>query len=615
MTLNAQRAPMKPGKVDREDLEMKYYPQDSTVDAAILCDYGYLNIDLTRSDYLVFSHKRRIKIFTKEGLNSLIFNVPVEMKSDFRGYVVNLVDGKIKKEKISRDHIYIERSEGSSRVRVAPPNVREGSVVDISYNYQGYPSIWQFQQKIPVRYSELRIPPDQYLSFKFQQIGYELVQTEGNGNYIARNMPAFRAEPYINSEDNYMTGILIDLQTVNISSDRGMFYKDYCSSWDAVNDHYRELDGFYNSTLDPAWYMASAIDTITEQTSDPAERVGLALRALHREVSWNEIQDMYPDPNLKEVWDKGTGTSADMNFLFMNMLRKMDIEFKPLLISSRSRGKINPYLPTKNKFNYTIVSVNLGDETLIVDASDKYSPPGILPSRCINGGGLEIDNERGRWVTYEPEEVKRTVNSCTMVMDPSGSMTGQILISHSGYDAISFRREFDQYTDTDTYLEDKENDYEGIYISDYENDIENSVFGDVQEKMIVEMDGVANVVGDMITFNPILIERWKQNPFKLEQREYPVDFTTPFSEMLIFNYAIPEGYTVEQLPERLAVSTQQKTALFQYVVQQIGNNLQLMVKFEISKPVFFENEYAELKEMFNIVVQKEQENIILKKTI
>ncbi len=610
VSLQAQRPPMKPGKVDRADVQMKYYPSDSTVDAAILCEYGKFNIDLVR-----FIHMQRIKIFTKEGLNNLIFTVPIELKSDFKGFVFNEVDGKVVKEKISRDHIFIERSEGTSRVRIAPPNVREGSVVDVSFNYDGFPSVWHFQHKIPVRYSELRIPKHEYFSFKFQQIGFEPIKTVSIGNYIARDMAAFRPEPYINSEDNYMTGVLIDLQTVNLVTSRGSYFRDYCSNWNAVNKYYRELDGFYTAMQKPSWYISDALDTIDKKNLATTELVSRALRVLHREVSWNEVSDMYPDSNLKEVWEKGTGTSADMNFIFMNMLNKLDVEFKPFIMSSRSRGRINPYLPTSNKFNYTIVAVQLPEETLLVDASDKYSPVGILPSRCINGGGLEIGDVKGRWVNYEPAETRDQVNSCTMVLDSTGSFTGQVLISHGGYGSISFRRKYDQYSDQDAYIEQLEKKYEGMFINKYENNASNNEFGEVQEKMIVEMEGVASVMGDMITFNPVLIERWKQNPFKLEKREYPVDFTTAFNEMMVFNIAIPEGYEIVQLPEPIAVATQDKSAVFQYVSNQVGQNLQLMVKFSVNKPVFYENEYGELKEMFNIVVEKEQENVILKKTI
>src|SRR6056297_1425507 len=98
--LHAQKRPFKPGKIKMADLEMEYYPGDSTVNAAILYDYGYFNVEQVN-----FTRMRRIKIFTREGLGQLIFRAPVRSKGSFTGFVLNYVDGKIEKERISRDHI------------------------------------------------------------------------------------------------------------------------------------------------------------------------------------------------------------------------------------------------------------------------------------------------------------------------------------------------------------------------------------------------------------------------------------------------------------------------------------------------------------------------------
>ena len=53
----AQKAPMKYGKVDQADLDMKVYPADSSAAAVVLCNYGYF----TSRDFK-FVHQIRIKI-------------------------------------------------------------------------------------------------------------------------------------------------------------------------------------------------------------------------------------------------------------------------------------------------------------------------------------------------------------------------------------------------------------------------------------------------------------------------------------------------------------------------------------------------------------------------
>ena len=43
LLLNAQKAPMKFGNVSMDEVTMKYYEADSSVDAAVLCEYGVLD--------------------------------------------------------------------------------------------------------------------------------------------------------------------------------------------------------------------------------------------------------------------------------------------------------------------------------------------------------------------------------------------------------------------------------------------------------------------------------------------------------------------------------------------------------------------------------------------
>lgn len=587
---------------------MQYFPGDSTVDAAILSDYGYFQIEQG-----LFTHMRRIKIYTREGLNQLIFNAPVESKSDFRGFVMNEVDGKLVKEKISNDHIFIERSEGFTNIRVAPPNVREGSVVDISFSFRGFPSVWQFQQRIPVLYSELFIPQSTNVSFSFTQIGFELLEVKQVGWYIARDMPAFRPEPYIDSEDNYMTSMMIDLQSVFYSTSSTV-YREFASSWDAVNDYYREAPDFAGRLKNPCFYLSDCLDEVRSTCTDTVEMASMALRKLQDHVSWNERSVIYPE-NLKGAWTDGSGSSAEMNFLYLVMLDKLGIKAYPVLTSQRSRGKINPYRPTLTRFNYIMTMVDLGDRQILVDASDKFAPLGLLPDRCINGGGFLINEDEGEWITYVPAESNKKMNSCNLMVGPSGEVTGSLHINYQDYGALDFRRNFDEYTNTDAYLEAFEKSNQGVLVEEYENNIEEDPYGGVVEKMTVEIDGNVTAIGDMMTINPVFFDRMTENPFKLEKREYPVDFTTPVNRMSIINLVVPEGYTVEQLPESVSVVVQNSSAAYQYRAQQIGRNIQVMINFEIRKPVFIETEYEELKMFFNLMVQKEQENIILKKTV
>ena len=46
----------------------------------------------------------------------------------------------------------------------------------------------------------------------------------------------------------------------------------------------------------------------------------------------------------------------------------------------------------------------------------------------------------------------------------------------------------------------------------------------------------------LIYINPFIALQEKENPFKLEKREYPVDYGSPLEKMYICKISIPDGY-------------------------------------------------------------------------
>ena len=51
-------------------------------------------------------------------------------------------------------------------------------------------------------------------------------------------------------------------------------------------------------------------------------------------------------------------------------------------------------------------------------------------------------------------------------------------------------------------------------------------------------DRVDNI-GDIMSFSPMLFEKLNENPFKLEDRKFPVDFNYPVTKKMVFRYPFP----------------------------------------------------------------------------
>lgn len=610
--VHAQKAPIKFGKIDDEVVASKFYEPDSTVDAAVLCAYGVFN-----PNEFSFTSTTRFKIYSKEGLNFLIMPIPVKFKSQVRGVVYNMVDGKVVKSKLEKEHIYSERVSGSyTRLRIAPPDAREGSVIDIKYTMDGsIPREWNFQQPIPVIHSELRIPRTEIFSFNKRMTGYIPLTESSASRWVAKDMPPFIPEPYINAASNYMTTMLIEISRIHATGPNGaMYYKQYSSTWEDVAEVFDKDEDFGTIYRQGDAYLKEAADKIRASSSSDEELVANALAHIHQEVKWNKVNDMYPANTLRNIYlNEKTGTAADMNFLFLKLLKRLEVESYPMIMSLRSNGIINPHFPSISRFGYTACYVKVGDSFRVVDASDKYFGTNCLSTKCLNGWGFVLRGRQGEWVEIEPLRFSNRMINCQLTLSEDGLMEGKIFRQFSDYGAAGFRKSHEDYTTEEEYLEDFERSNDGIYVMDYQVSGTEQVNGPIQEEFEVEMEGMVNVSGDMIHLNPVLMDAVEENPFKLEKREYPVDFSYGRNRIFMLQLELPEGYGVEQLPKPVRLVNTDNTASFQYSVSQIGSKVQVMYRLQIKKPTFIMSEYEELKLLYDIIVNKEAEPLILKR--
>lgn len=122
-----------------------------------------------------------------------------------------------------------------------------------------------------------------------------------------------------------------------------------------------------------------------------------------------------------------------------------------------------------------------------------------------------------------------------------------------------------------------------------------------------------DIVGDKIYLSPMFFLKTDENPFKMEKREYPVDFGYPISTRYNISIDLPEGYVVESLPESKSLVMENNLGSHKYLIQSNGNQIQLSVNTEIKEPIFPNNWYETLRNFYIQLVQKENEKIVLKR--
>lgn len=601
--IQAQKAPIKYGKVSMEELQMTAYEKDSSAPAVILCDYGYFNANEFR-----FSRIMRIKILSKEGYDYANQEFPAFWTSNVRGKTFNLENGEIVAEKLRSENIYVERVYGDyTKTRVSMPNVKVGSVIELQFSISGPPSEWYFQSDIPTKYSEIRFEESNYLDFKRSSQGAYYPRKEGSNRWIAENIPAYITEPYSRSRANNISKMDFELRSITHPS----LYREYATSWEKVSEKLL-ASSYFGANINSALYLASAAKEIESKYTEPLDK----LKAAHEEakkITWDDYNSLYTSTNtLSFVFKKQKGNSTDINLILFNLLKKLDFDPELIALSTRNNGMFSPYSPSMDKLNYVVIRVKVAEKEYFLDATNKYLPIGFLPTKCWNFNGRTIDKNKSEHVSLIPNFPKMTKVFCMLELTEDQKLIGDMMRSYPGYSGYLFRHGYDDFVDEEEYLQNFEESHDGYYV------IENSITGlddiykPVSVKSKIEIESKTESIGQQLLVYPILYGALEENPFKDPVRKHIVDFGFPSSFDYTFSLRIPENYTVETLPEKVLMKLPDDAGMLYYNVASTGQQIQIQYKLIMKKQVHTTDEYAALKEFYDLVVQKNTEPIILK---
>ncbi len=120
-------------------------------------------------------------------------------------------------------------------------------------------------------------------------------------------------------------------------------------------------------------------------------------------------------------------------------------------------------------------------------------------------------------------------------------------------------------------------------------------------------------LGNTARINPFIFDRININPFKLKERNYPVDFAHPFKSTFSLNLTIPKEYKVSQLPKNKAIALPNKGGTFIIRSKIEENTITLYVSFSINRKTYTSTEYFALKEYFKQIIIAENSFILLEK--
>ncbi len=601
----AQKEPFKFGKPSQAELEMKVCPFDTAAAAMFLYDYGYFN-----AENFFFERLIRLKIFKKEGYEWANWEMTLPETPVVNGISFNLENGQVAEQKLRAASVYTKiNHKRSYTTSFALPGVKEGTVLDIKVTYSGVPYEWYFQNEIPTGRSELEVFNSSRVQYRQIFFGFEPLAVVEPNHWVSKNVPAFVPERYINCRENYISKCEFELYQVEFKD-----YKAYLDSWSQVNN-YLLRDEELGQAMGYGLFLIPTAQKIEKSAPTELEKIKKAFEFVKASVKWNGEESAEPSQSdIGEVFLKKTGNSTDINLILVLLLKKLKFNVNPLLMSTVNNGVLSKTYPSLGRINYIIASVKLSDGSVLnLDATESYIPYYLLPARCHNGFGELLEYGKTEFVPLEQTKSDQRNISYNLELKEDLTFEGKLTYSRSDYAAFYFRKKYFSFNSETEFISDFKKENQGLEITKYKLDNLDSIYKPVKEEYEIQLSGRCDDVNGELYFNPFFLDAFEENPFKPEHRKYPVHYftTDKFSYTVIIK--LPEQYTLAAKPDDIIVKTPDNSASFQLKIIQNGNTLVLSSKFTVNKTDFLISEYPHLREFFERVVKKTNEQVILKK--
>jgi hypothetical protein len=348
--------------------------------------------------------------------------------------------------------------------------------------------------------------------------------------------------------------------------------------------------------------------------SDPLEKAKKIYNFIREWYQWNETKGKYSDLGIKKAFESKTGNVADINLSLIAALRHGGLKVEPVILSTRDNGVPVELHPVLSDFNYVVARITIGDKVYMADATDDFYPFGLLPERCLNGKGRVLGDEQSYWMDLKPADRAKQLSMLTLKLDKDGTMHGTLQITYVGYEAVRQRKKIDTFSSHKEYIADLAKhmahaeviDFEILNAPDYDKPL--------VHKLNVTFQAYDTPGTENFLFNPfILFDKWEENPFKSDQRLYPVDFATPMEYITIFNLEYPEEFEIVNQPEKTALSLPNAGGRYICEVQNTGNKLSLNNALTISRTLYSSTEYHYLKELFARIIQIQNGDLLFRK--
>ncbi len=635
--LFAQNGSFPFGEVPPATLYMKSYKQDTSANAVIIKEFGRTYIDNHVDNPLIHHYHVRIKILNEKGVDKANFTIPLyknkggqEILSNVKGRTFNPGE---ETARLRLKDIYTEnKSQYLDLAKFTLPNAKTGSVIEVAYDLSS-PFIynfrqWDFQSDIPKMYSEYwaKIPAN--LEYHISLIGfYKLTKNERsrvddclttfNGGKAdcavlklgMKDVPAFKEEKYMTAASNFRSSVRFELASVHRFNGST---EELAKTWDDVDHELKTNKSFGIQLKKGINFFKKHLDTLLSDKADSLALAKRIYRFIQQWYSWDGYTGTQCEKGIKDAFEDRKGNVADINLSLIAALQAAKLDACPVLISTRDNGLPHDLFPVISDFNYVLARLTIGPKTYLLDATRPAMPFGVFPVACINGRGRVLYNDKpSEWSPIRAPVARKAIFIAKLQLDDTGAISGTITRSYYGYAALAKREEMHGYNSKEAYLAALRGQWQDLDILDdsirYLNDPEHPLV----EILNIRFKNLQSAGNGGVVFNPFFQRFIRENPFKLKERHYPVDFGTPEKLYTITSLRYPEEYEIVSVPGKKVLALPENGGRYILNNNTFSNEVVIKTIVDMYKSLYDAEQYMALKEFYNRIIQSQRARLVL----
>ncbi|MGE8430560.1 MAG: transglutaminase domain-containing protein [Sphingobacterium sp.] len=616
---------------------------DSNANAIVLNEFGRSSVFVDDYDNRVkLQHEYHvlIRINNKEGFKKANFEIPSYKRGSYvrdyfdelKAVTYNLENGRIEKTELENKKVFKENYSAYLDLnKFTLPNIKEGSIIEVSYrtleqdlfNFK----TWEFQDDIPkVQSQYIAIIPASFAYNVVLRGPYKLTDQKAEAlkeyifldglrmdcsklTYTMKNIPAFIEEDYMTSPTNFKSAIYYELESIFYPSTGSK--KTFSKTWKDVDTDLMNEKTFGGQLKKTDLFKAN-LATILSPADTKLEKAKKIYNYINKQIKWNNHLGKYAESDIEKALEKRTGNIGDINLALVTALLAADLEAYPIILSTRRNGTPNGLFPVLSDFDYVIACIDIDGVKYKLDASNLYLPFGELPLQCLNERGRIIYSKKNSdWFPLTAQESSDVNYILEGALNDQFKIKGKLTISSSGNKALLKRQHIAKFNSLEEYWEKLDEEMPNITLT--KSSIQN--LENIDQLLIEEFDVILDVSKqmeqDVLVLAPNIIDRISYNPFKAQERTYPVDMGFKSKTLYTIKLTIPDRYEIVEKPQNASLALPESTAKYRYVTQINGNQLEILQSLAFNKPIFSVDEYFSLKELYSRIIQQQKLDIKL----